>query len=88
MKRYLGMTEQELAENEMMWAEERGDVENAPADAPGLRSVGVSPGGIQSDMDNLGGEAGAIDGGSPGEAGEAGPGAGAGVNAGAGAAGL
>jgi hypothetical protein len=89
MKRYLGMTEQELAENEMSWAEERGDTETASAEAPGLRSVGVSPGGIQSDMDNLGGDAGEIDGGSPGEAGgEAGPGAAAGVNAGAGAAGL
>jgi len=89
MKRYLGMTEQEIAENEMAWAEERGDVETAAVEAPGLRSVGVSPGGIQSDMDNLGGEAGAADttAGAAGP-GEAGPGAGAGVNAGAGGAGL
>jgi len=88
MKRYLGMTEQEISENETAWAEERGDVEAAPAEAAGLRGVGVSPGGIQSDLDNLGGEGGAIDGGTPGEAGEAGPGAGAGVNAGAASAGL
>jgi Bacteriophage T4-like portal protein (Gp20) len=88
MKRYLGMTEQELAENEMAWAEERGDAETAQPEAPGLRNVGISPGGIQSDLDNLGGDAGALDGGAPGEAGEAGPGAGAGINAGAGAAGL
>ena len=91
MKRYLGMTEQEIAENEMAWAEERGDTETAQPDAPGLRSVGVSPGGIQSDMDNLGGaELGGAELGTPAVPGpgEAGPGAGAGINAGAGTAGL
>ena len=79
MKRYLGMTEQEVAENEMAWAEERGDVETAPVDAPGLRSVGVSPGGIQSDIEGLGptgGEAGGPDlSGAPGTDGAAGAGA-------------
>jgi len=63
MKRYLGMTEQEIAENEMAWAEEKGDVETAPVDAPGLRSVGVSPGGIQSDIEGLGPEGGDASGG-------------------------
>ena len=48
MQRFLGLTEQEMTENESMWAEEQGDVEAEPA---GLRSVGVTPGGIQSDMD-------------------------------------
>ena len=54
-----------MAENERMWAEEQGDVNAAPADPAGLRSVGVSPGSIQGDMDTLappaeeGGEAGA-----------------------------
>jgi hypothetical protein len=61
MKRYLGMTEQEITENEMSWAEEKGDVETAPVDAPGLRSVGVSPGGIQSDLEGLGPDTGAAD---------------------------
>jgi hypothetical protein len=79
MKRYLGMTEQEIAENEMAWAEERGDVETAPVEAPGLRSVGVSPGGIQSDIEGLGpagGEAGGPDlSGAPGTDGAAGVGA-------------
>jgi hypothetical protein len=58
MKRYLGLTEAEMAENEKMWSEEQGDVEQAPADAVGLRSVGISPGSITSDLENLGGEAG------------------------------
>jgi len=61
MKRYLGMTEQEITENEMSWAEEKGDVETAPVDAPGLRTVGVSPGGIQSDLEGLGPGTGAAD---------------------------
>jgi len=54
MKRYLGMTEQELAENEMAWAEERGDTELAQVDAASPRNVGVSSGAIQNDLENLG----------------------------------
>ena len=53
LTRYLGLSEAEMAENERMFAEEQGDVDAAPADPTGLRSVGVSPGGIQADMDNL-----------------------------------
>jgi hypothetical protein len=53
LTRYLGLSEAEMAENERMFAEEQGDVEAAPADPAGLRSIGVSPGGIQADMDNL-----------------------------------
>ena len=80
MKRYLGMTEQEIAENEMAWAEEKGDVETAPVEAPGLRSVGVSPGGIESDLDGLGPEGGA-DMGGPDLSGAPGPGGPTGVGA-------
>ena len=54
MKRYLGMTEQEISENEVSWAQEKGDTELAKVDAPGLRSVGISPGGIAGDMEGLG----------------------------------
>jgi hypothetical protein len=50
MKRYLGMSEMEISENEIAWNEERGNVEEAPADAPNLRSMGISPGGIESDL--------------------------------------
>jgi hypothetical protein len=53
MKRYLGMSEQEMSENETMWAEEQGDVDMAPAEDPSLRNVGISPGGIASDLENV-----------------------------------
>jgi len=53
MKRYLGMNEQEMIENEEMWAEEQGDVDLSPVGEPSLRSVGVSPGGIASDLENV-----------------------------------
>ena len=50
MKRYLGMSEQEMTENETMWMEEKGEAEEAPADEVGLRSVGVTPGGLDTDL--------------------------------------
>jgi hypothetical protein len=53
MKRYLGLTEEEMNENEQQWNEEQGDVESAPADGADLRSVGVTPGGISGDLENL-----------------------------------
>ena len=59
MKRYLGMSEMEISENEIAWNEERGNVEEAPADAPNLRSMGISPGGIESDLGAVAPEAGA-----------------------------
>jgi len=61
MKRYLGMTEQEISENEMSWAEERGDTESAKVEEPGLRNVGISPGGIQQGIEDLGPEPGAAE---------------------------
>ena len=59
MKRYLGMTEQEISENEQAWAEEKGDADMAQPEAPGLRSVGISPGGVSADLEGLGPDAGA-----------------------------
>jgi hypothetical protein len=56
MKRYLGMTEQEISENEEAWAEERGDAELAQPAAANPRAVGISPGGIASDIEGLGPE--------------------------------
>jgi hypothetical protein len=50
LKRYLGLSEMEISENEMAWNEERGNVEEAPADSANLRSMGISPGGIESDL--------------------------------------
>jgi hypothetical protein len=64
LTRYLGLTEEEMADNERMWNEEQGDTDKAPAGEAGLRSVGISPGGLDSDlqaaeMPDLGGEEGA-----------------------------
>jgi len=53
LTRYLGLTEEEMQENEQMWSEEHAD-ENAKPDDPNLRAVGVSAGGISSDLENLG----------------------------------
>jgi hypothetical protein len=50
MKRYLGLSEMEMSENEIAWNEERGNVDEAPADPVNLRSMGISPGGIESDL--------------------------------------
>ena len=72
MKRYLGMTEQEISENEQAWAEERGDPAMAQLDSASPRSVGISPGGINADLEGLGPEAEAEGGGVPG--GVSGPG--------------
>jgi hypothetical protein len=50
LKRFLGLTDEELAENERLWREEN---ESAPAnsDSAGeLRSAGISPVGIGSDL--------------------------------------
>lgn len=87
MKRYLGMSEQEISENEVMWAEENGDNEVASSDQAGLRSAGIMPGDITSDLENTempeldtAGEAGAGAGEIGGAAGEVG--AGPGPNAG------
>ena len=64
MKRYLGMSEQEMSENETMWMEERGENEEAPAEDVGMRSIGITPGGLDADLASAepppeGGEAGA-----------------------------
>ena len=67
MERFLGLSEQEMNENERLWNEEQGDVEAAPAPGADLRGVGVTPGGIGQDLeavspppeaDALGGEGG------------------------------
>ena len=60
MKRYLGMSEQEISENEEMFAEERGDIESAPAAVATPRAPGISPGAINTEIDALGGEGGAL----------------------------
>ena len=57
MKRYLGMTEQEISENETAWAEEKGDVELAQPAAPDLGGVNLTQGRVDSEIEGLGPEA-------------------------------
>ena len=51
MKRYLGLTEEEMTENEEMWLQEQGEQPEAGAGDVGLRSVGITPGGIAGDIE-------------------------------------
>ncbi len=54
LKRFLGLTEEEVAENERLWAEENGKSKPIPTDSSGeMRSAGISQAGIESDLGNL-----------------------------------
>ena len=58
MKRFLGMTDEEMAENERLWAEENGKGKAIPTDSSGeMRSAGISQAGIESDLSDLSDEA-------------------------------
>ena len=51
MKRFLGLTQEEITENEKLWKEENGAKTNAALDAAGeMRGAGITPGGIAADM--------------------------------------
>jgi len=51
LKRFLGLTDEEIAENERSWAEENGKGMPTSTDAAGeLRSAGLSAAGIEGDM--------------------------------------
>jgi hypothetical protein len=51
MKRFLNMKDEEVAENERMWAEENGKGMPTYTDAAGeLRSAGLSAAGIEGDL--------------------------------------
>jgi Bacteriophage T4-like portal protein (Gp20) len=54
MQRFLGLSKEEIAENEKMWKEENIDVDTALSANAELRSAGVTPGGISGDMSDLG----------------------------------
>ena len=54
MKRFLGMSDEELAENERMWGEENGKGKTIATDSSGeLRGAGISSAGIESDLSDL-----------------------------------
>jgi len=58
LKRFLGLTQEEITENEKLWKEENGAKLAANLDAAAeMRSVGVSPAGISADMEAQSAEA-------------------------------
>ena len=51
LKRFLGLTDEEIAENERLWGEEQGKGQPTMTDAAGeLRSAGLSAAGIEGDL--------------------------------------
>jgi hypothetical protein len=55
LKRFLGLTDDEIAENERLWAEEQGEGSATDTDSAGeLRGAGLSAGGIAGDMTTVG----------------------------------
>ena len=59
LKRYLGLTEEEIKENERLWREENGqNLVGTSQDAAGeLRTAGITPGGIAADAETQDAEA-------------------------------
>jgi hypothetical protein len=54
LKKYLGLTDLEMAENDRMWHEERGEDEpTSQLQGSDLRNVGITPGGINTDLDTI-----------------------------------
>jgi len=50
LERFLGLTEDEIKKNEEMWREERDSPEMQPTTGQDLRSVGITPGGLETDI--------------------------------------
>lgn len=50
MQRFLGLTEEEIVENEQMWREERDQPDLETTQGQDLRSIGVTPAGLESDI--------------------------------------
>jgi len=50
MKRYLGLSEEEIVENEQLWREERDEPELETTQGQDLRSIGITPAGLESDI--------------------------------------
>ena len=51
LERFLGLSKEEMLENEKLWAEEREEAEGVSAQGEDMRSVGVMPGGMTADME-------------------------------------
>jgi len=53
LERFLGLTEEEIVRNEELWNEEQGSQGDLSPEGSDLRSVGIMPGGLESDIGNL-----------------------------------
>ena len=53
LKRFLGLSEEEVADNDRMWAEENGQASLGGTANQELRGVGVTPGDLNQDFDTL-----------------------------------
>ena len=85
LERFLGLSEEEIKQNEEMWREERDNPEMQAAKGQDLRSVGITPAGLEADVqtgEEIAGMEPAAGAGTPAvDAGLAGPGAAAGAAA-------
>jgi hypothetical protein len=50
LKRFLGLSEEEMAQNQVMWSEEKGESRDDAVKGSDLRNVGVTTGGIGTDI--------------------------------------
>ena len=50
LERFLGLTEDEISKNEKLWREERDDPDMQPATGQDLRSVGITPANLETDI--------------------------------------
>jgi hypothetical protein len=50
LERYLGLTKEEIVENEKMWREERDQPELQTTQGQDLRSIGITPAGLETDI--------------------------------------
>ena len=53
LERFLGLTEEEIVRNEELWNEEQGATDEISPEGSDLRSVGIMPGGFESDLAGL-----------------------------------
>jgi len=53
MTRFLGLTEEEIAENQRLWLEEREKPEDSEASGSDLRSIGISNGDLETDTEAI-----------------------------------
>jgi len=50
LERFLGLSQDEIQRNEEMWREERAETDATAVQGQDLRSVGITPGGIEADL--------------------------------------